>query len=452
MRGLLPMFVALASPALALGQTPAEPTLVIRDVAVVSPASGAVERGRTVEVTGDRITRVGPAEEARRGYPSEAIVVDGRGRFLVPGLADMHVHFSSDTLALGVLLAHGVTRARIMSGSPEALALRDGVSSGAIPGPALTVAGPLLAGEEVPWGHELVTTAEEARRAAEAHVAAGYDYLKIYDGLTVEAYEAIRQVSDSTTVPMIGHVPVEVGMRRVLEAGQRSIEHVEQILYAHFGRDGVMSLSPERALSATRPFTQTERASEDVFVVPTLAGMERLMLRGTSWTEEQFEQPAMAWVNPDLLGWWASIRAAPPDSARLATRRNFVAIQEALIRALHDSGVTIMAGTDTPYPLLVPGLALHQELRKYVELGISPAEALATATSASARFLGSAGELGIVAEGAAADMLLVAKNPLEDLSTLERPEAVVRAGEYLNRGVLDQLLEAAQGGYAADRP
>lgn len=444
------MVLALAVPAPVLGQSPVQPTLVIRDVAVVRPATGAVETGRTVEVTGNRITRVGPVDRTGRAYPPETRVVDGRGRFVVPGLADMHVHFSSDTLALGVLLAHGVTRARIMSGGLEALALRDGVSNGAIRGPALTVAGPLLAGQEVPWSHDLVTTADEAREAAEAHVGAGYDYLKVYDGLTPEAYEAIRQVSAGTGIPMIGHVPVDVGITRVLEAGQRSIEHVEQLLYARFGRDGVMSLSRDEVLSATLAFTRAPRDPASVFVVPTLAGMERLMLRGTSWAEEQFEQPAMAWVNPNLLGWWGSIRGAAPDSTRLAARRNFVAIQEALTRALHESGVTIMAGTDTPYPLLVPGLALHEELRKYVELGLSPAEALATATAAPARFLGRADELGIIAEGAVADMVLVAENPLVDLSTLAQPDAVVRGGEYLDRGVLDELLEAAARAYAAD--
>ena len=444
------MFLVLALPLPALGQSPAEPTLVIRDVAVVRPATGVIETGRTVEMAGDRIIYVGPFDRTGRAYPRETRVVDGRGSFLVPGLADMHVHFSSDTLALGVLLAHGVTRARIMSGSPEALALRGGVSSGAIRGPALTVAGPLLAGQEVPWSHELVTTADEAREAAEAHVAAGYDYLKVYDGLTSEAYEAIRRVSTDAGIPMIGHVPVDVGITRVLEAGQRSIEHVEQLLYAHFGRDGVMSLSPGVARSAALPFTRARRDPSSVFVVPTLAGMERLMLRGTSWTEEQFEQPAMAWVNPNLLGWWGSIRGAAPDSARLATRRNFVAIQEALTLTLHESGVTIMAGTDTPYPLLVPGLALHEELRKYVELGLSPAEALATTTTAPARFLGRVDELGIIAEGAVADMLLVAENPLVDLSALEQPEAVVRDGVYLDRAMLDQLLEAAERAYAGD--
>ena len=210
MRSLFPALLAVAilvSPA--LGQSPPEPTLVVRNVTVVLPATGSVEAGRTIEITGARITRVGPAGETGRPYAPETRIVDGSGRFLVPGLADMHVHLSSDTLALGVMLAHGITRARIMSGTPEALALRDGVASGAIRGPELSVAGPLLAGQEVPWSHDLVTTAAEARRAAEAHVEAGYDYLKIYDGLTTAAYEAIREVSDSTGVPMIGHVPAD---------------------------------------------------------------------------------------------------------------------------------------------------------------------------------------------------------------------------------------------------
>lgn len=417
--------------------------LVLRDVTLVDPATGETTEGRTVSIADGRIVGVGPTGPADEvGLPDGARVVDGAGRYLVPGLADMHVHFSTDTLALGVLLAHGVTHARIMSGTPEALALREGVEAGDIHGPELSVAGPLLAGEEVPWPHELVRTPEEARAAAEAHVDAGYDYLKVYDGLAAGAYEEIARISDSTGLPLIGHVPAEVGIEGVLEAGQGSIEHVEQLLYARHGRDRVMTLPPEQAAAIAEAF-----AGVDVFVVPTLAGMERLMRRGTSWTAEQFDRPAMAWVNPDLLEWWASVDGLAPDSARLATRLNFMAIQEALTLALHEYGVTIMAGTDTPYPLLIPGLALHEEIRQYVDLGMSSAAALATATVAPARFLGREGALGIVAEGADAELVLLRGNPLEDPAALGGIEGVVRDGVYLDRAALDGLLEAASRGY-----
>ncbi|MDX1578717.1 MAG: amidohydrolase family protein [Gemmatimonadota bacterium] len=427
---------------LALAASAAGPALAITNVAVASPAEDRFQTGRTILIRNGRIRWVAETEAAE--LPSDVQVIDGTGLTAMPGLIDAHVH-AFDDLSLGVLLAHGVTAVRVMSGSPGALEARERAGAD-VRAPRLWVGSPLLAGEEVPWPHILLRGGEEAGAAARDAVAAGYDFLKIYDGLTPAAYAAIAAVTDSSGVPFAGHVPLAVGVTGVLEAGQRSIAHLEQLLYGHFGRDGVMSLPFER-LDGLVDLV----AGRDVFLPTTLAGMERLMRRGTPWVDERFERPEMAWVDPDLDDWWASVRGPPPAPEALERRVRFLGLQETLAVRLHEAGVPLVAGTDTPYPLLVPGAALHAELEKLVQIGLTPSEALRTATLHPARLLGMPGHLGVIETGALGDLVLVEGDPLEDIGAIGRIRGVVSRGEWLDRTELDRLLDEAASAFARRR-
>lgn len=437
-----PRAILLAGVLGALGAFPDSPsprsptTLVFEGVDIVTMTDAGVASDRDVVVRDGRIAEIRPA--GRVDPPPDAVRVDGRGRTLVPGLVDAHVHAAAWTLPLFV--AHGVTSVRAMHGDSAVLSLRDEVRRGERMGPRMVVAGPLLAGGEVPWPHRLVTSPSEARVAIAEHVRAGYDFVKVYDHLSPDVYQAITDEAALRGLTTVGHVPVEVGVATVVAADQRSIEHVEQILYATFGRDSVMTMSLASLPAAVEPLV-----GRDVFVTPTLAGMERLMRRGTSWHEALFDRRPMEWVPASLKPWWTQARGEFPGYEALERRRRFFMLQQELAIALHRAGIPLLAGTDTPYPLLVPGLSLHDELAAMVEVGLTPREALATATVNPARLLSEEGERGVVAPGAIADLVLVEGDPLEDTARLRRPAGVVLGGRWLPRESLDRLLDPVGG-------
>lgn len=417
------------------GVTPAGPgRLVLTDARIVDVEDGAVHAGRALVIEHGRIVSVAPQEELAAA--DAAVAIDLDGRYVTPGLADMHVHVGPEAAPL--FLANGITTVRVMMGTPEALAWRERTETA--PGAALRVrvAGPLMAGSQAPWPHELIETPEAGRASVDRQVEAGYDFVKIYDGLAADVYHAIVEEADRVGLPVVGHIPLDVGVEGVLSAGQRSIEHVEQIMYATYGRDGVMTLPFERLAEAVRPFE-----GADVFVTPTLAGQERIHRRGTPWHEAVYGRPEMRWADPSLEEWWNTGRGNPPSPEALERRRRFFLFQQELTMALHEAGVPLLAGTDTPYPLLVPGFSLHDELAALVATGLTPLEALRTATLNPARLLRRQGEIGVIRPGALADLVIVGDNPLDDIRTLRRPWAVISRGVLLERAALDALLERA---------
>jgi CubicO group peptidase (beta-lactamase class C family)/imidazolonepropionase-like amidohydrolase len=365
--------------------------------------------------------------------PPEARVVDVGGRYVLPGLMDMHVHVGTEAGPL--YLANGVTGVRMMMGTEEELAARRDPLAADSAGVRVWLAGPLMAGTETPWPHVLVAGPEEARESVRAQARAGYDFVKVYDGLDAATYAAIVEEASRAGLPVVGHVPAGVGVEGVVAAGQRSIEHVEQIMYATFGREGVMTLPLARIQEAIEPL-----GGGGTFVVPTLAGQERIHRRGTPWHSAQFRRPELRWMDPSLEGWWSQGRDDPPDPAALERRRRFFLFQQELTAALAARGVPLLAGTDTPYPLMVPGFSLHHELRALVDAGLDPLEAVRAATRNPALFLGRGDDMGFVGVGALADLVITDGHPLRDVATLMRPWAVVSRGDLLERAELDGLL------------
>lgn len=407
--------------------------LALTDARVVDLSTGEI-RPATVVVRGERIVAVGRPEEVP--VPDDARVVDLAGRFLVPGLSEMHAHTGVDALPL--FIANGVTTVRIMMGTDDLLRWRSEPEPNGVR-PRVFLAGPLMAGVDVPWPHELIRTPAEARASVRRQAAAGYDFVKVYEGLDSEVYRAIVDEARDYDMPVVGHVPVDVGIEGVIEAGQRTIEHVEQLMYAQYGRNGVMTLPFDRMDEVVERV-----AGADVFVTPTLAGAERIHRRGTAWHEALFHREEMRWMDPGWADWWSAGRGQPPSPAALERRRRFLLFQQELTAALHRKGVPLLTGTDTPYPLLVPGFSLHHELAALARMGLSPLEVLRAATVNAARALGRAGELGVIREGALADLVVVDRNPLDELSVLKHPFAVVIRGGYLDRAALDRLLAVAE--------
>lgn len=382
----------------------------------------------TILVREGRIAWIGPDSMAE--VPPDAQVIDAGGRWIVPGLADMHVHAGEEDLP--VFLANGITTVREMNGTPAHLAWRAEIREGRRPGPSLIVTGPLLAGEEQPWRHVLVGTPQGGRALVREQVRAGYDAIKIYDGLSRETYDAIVATADSARIPFVGHVPQAVGLERVLEARQRSLEHVGQI--AHELPSAEPSVIAEVAGRIARAGT---------WVTPTLASEEALSRRGTPWYKARLTAREVALVGPGLVEWWRSLGAEAPDSAHQERRGAYVEGTRALVRALLEAGVPILAGTDTPNPLMVPGFSLHEELAALVAAGLSPYEALRGATAEAARFAEATQEFGTIREGARADLVVVAADPLSNLAALRRPEGVMIRGEWFPQERLEGWISEA---------
>lgn len=407
--------------------------VVFRDVAVLTMDADTALPGQAVIVQGDRIAWIGPDEELE--IPPGMRVVEGSGRTLLPGLADMHVHMDRGDVPL--FLANGVTTVREMNGDDWHVALRDSIAAGEVTGPRMFVASTLLAGEPQPWRHVLVPDATAAYRVAHEMKDRGFDYLKIYDGLSRASYDAFVEASRTLNLPLVGHIPRDVGLDGVLAAGQLSIEHVEQIMYATVGHEPDMSRIPAIA---------NKIAASDAWVVPTLAAQWMLSTARTPAYNARLDRPETRFVDPDIVGWWASLKAPDgvaepsPEDPRRRRAAAFYGFQRDLARALFDAGIPLLVGTDTPNPLLVPGFSVHLELAALVDAGIPPIDVLRAATRNAARFVGEDDEWGVVRPGTLANLLLVEGDPLENLDALTEPVGVMVAGQWLDRAALKAML------------
>lgn len=455
------------------------PTLAITSVNVVDVVEGTVLPNRTILISGDRIVDVleGPA----RALPPETRVVDGEGLYAAPGLWDMHIHMVNDVaepvpwdfhtpapgapdpreIFMPVFLAFGVTGTREMSGGVATLELRRRLESGELLGPHMVVGSPLLDGgvPTFPDGpHLTLGTPGEARAAVDSLHALGFDFLKPYSLLLPETYRALVARADELGMPVAGEVPVTVSAWEAAERGQRTIEHLTGVEFAASSREEELRtvyLDRLRALNADpspssdeafdlwhrsewEPFESLDRekldsllshlVEHDTWVVPTLIVQQML----SHFDDPRYaEDPYLRYIDP----WSRDLEALADEFDPSRRLRPLHDHRVGMMAELKDAGVGILAGTDTP-----GGFSLLKELELYVEGGLTPLEALRTATLGPARFLGREDELGAVAPGRIADLVLLRADPLEDIRALDALEAVVFQGHLLDRGHLDRIL------------
>ena len=405
--------------------------IVFRNVSILPMDSQRVLPNQTVVVKKGKISTIDDVKNVT--IPSNAVVIDGSGKYLLPGLADMHVH--TDPSDFPLFLANGITTVREMNGSANHLKWREQLASGKLLGPRLFVASTMIAGDKQRYRHVLVTSPEQAAKVVREFAEQKYDFIKVYDGISRAVYDQIVQTARAEKIPVVGHIPSAVGLEHVLESGQKSIEHTEQIEYATAGFDSPLSSEQSDAVAA-----QIARAN--AWITPTLAAQEVLCRQGTAWFNSLFDRPEMKFVDSSTLSWWSSLKR-DPGSAKSGEHdmgSRFFSSQANLVKSLNDRHALILAGTDTPNPLLVPGFSLHDELRNLHEAGLTPFEALQTATTNPAKFLGLLEETGTVDTGKRADLVLVDGNPLQDLATLRAPEGVMLGGIWLPRSELNELL------------
>ena len=464
-RGTVPLLAALvlAPPVAAQASRGAlaPGAFAVTNVTVVPMTADTVLRDATVLVRDGRITAVGRSAEVR--VPSGVRRIEGRGRYLVPGLADMHVHLYSDDAApdslapdeLGVMVANGVTAVRMMIGTPEQLTLRRDVAAGRVLGPQLWVASPQLRGKP-DVNTRVVTTPEEARAAVKALADSGYDFIKLTLFIPPPVYDAIVAEAARNGIRVVGHVDPRVGVARALAAGQH-IEHLDNYLESVLAdssptRESVSDIGvfyPKRWVSLDyvddRKVEQIAGATARarVWTTPTLTMFKRAFGTGQPDAEirgrpEWGMMPAS--VRELYLGANADYWAKPPSEAR---RTRWMTVRNRLVKAIVDSGGGILAGSDTPEWFFGYGFTLHREMESLVAAGLTPWQALAAATRNPAEFLHALNEWGTIEPGKRADLVLLGADPLADIRNTTRIEGVAVGGRWLGRAALDGLITKA---------
>ena len=471
----MPMLPSGASVALILlagaGPDPAETggsrgalakgTFAITDVAVIPMTRDTVLAGSTVVVRDGRIAAVGPARSVT--VPAGARRIDGRGKYLIPGLADMHTHLFSDDAVpdsvaadeLGVMLANGVTTIRLMIGTPEHLVLRRDIIAGRTPGPQLWVASPQFAGKKYDNG-VVVTTPDEARAAVRKAKADGYDFVKLTLFISRPVYAAITDEARKAGIRVVGHVDDSVGVARAIEAGQQ-IEHLDNYFESALADSAPMRASVTQ-YGVFKPENWTSLDYIDDRKLDSLAGATA---RGGIWSSPTLNVFNQAFAigmtdaeirsRPDwhmmpaqwragYLGARTKYWARPADEGR---RKRYVYVRSHLVKAIADSGGKILAGSDSPEWFHVYGWALHRELASYVDAGLTPYQALETATRNPAEFLGALDQWGTIEKGKRADLVLLAANPLERITNTEMIEAVSMGGRWIPKGELAAMIRRA---------
>jgi imidazolonepropionase-like amidohydrolase len=451
----------LLAPVMSSG--PGSQELIIQGGSVIDTRTGNALENQTVVIEGDRITRVAPAEKV--AVPADARVVDGRGLWIVPGLIDMHVHRAGqpDLVPLALYVANGVTSIRDMGGNLTLLRLaRSEVESGKRLGPRLFFLGPLLDGDppQVPPLAVIVDTPVHAISTVNFLVDQGVDAIKIYNGISAPVLEAIVRTARVRNVPVVGHVPRALTVSRAVEIGMQGLEH-SIIRAADLEAWGVLTREDIDRVNASKSVTAREamvwrhvdlESPEIAKLIAQLAA-SKTVLDPTLSTDEYdslFLFPAQAShpnnrflrqsIVDEALGAEHQIFKVPRELE--ADARSGVEKRRAFIGMCHRTGVKIVAGTDGPgIGHLAPGFGLHRELELLVMAGLKAPDAIRAATFEAAAALGHEKELGTVAEGKLADLVIVRADPRVSIANMAQIEAVVLRGQFLDRARLNSMLD-----------
>ncbi len=471
------LLVLLTVPAL-LHADGAGEKIVITHVTVVDSTANAPRLDQTVVIGNGHISTVGPSPRIKP--PKNARIIDAQGKFLIPGLWDMHVHIAglnadpawSKQVLLPLLLANGITGVRDMGGDLDVLLTwKREIENGTLLGPHIVGSGPFLVASGKKTAEQYpVTNADQARAAVGELKRRGADFVKIISLPSKEVFFAVADESKKQGIPFAGHLPFQVSVIEASDAGIRSIEH---LLYSAFAlsfsskedelRQRLVtaeekgdSVAWEQIAHETDATYSQEKAAtlfdtlkrNRTWVTPTLASLD-ITAHPEDWS---VDDPQLAFVPPWLAQQWRDSLKDVEMKQRAAWLARQAANDWKLTGELHHAGIALLAGSDSLDPFVFPGDSLHTELVELVRAGLSPADALQAATAGAAQFLGRQQELGTIESGKIADLVLLDGSPLENIANTQRVAAVVRAGNYFDRPALDQLLARAKSAAASVAP
>jgi len=392
---------------------------------------------------------------------SNTTQIDASGQYLIPALSDMHVHIEGDawnlifpkeaqyskeqldfSKLLFLYIANGVTTIQVMSAFPEHPGIRDKIDNSEILGPRL-ILGKMIDSPGPTWPSPIntfVETPDQARQAVIDAKDAGYQSIKVYTFLTKECYDAIITTANEIGgIRVIGHIPNAVSTEHIIKSGQTLIAHAEEVM-----RQAKGDYSKDKIDYFARII-----AESNTWITPTLV-MSRNILSTFDNLEAKLKQSEIQYLHPMTKGIWAFINnmyLGYPEKTRQLIRNGFEKFQLPFTKALHDTGVKLLAGTDSFLPTLVPGFSLHDELKEFVDVGLTPYEALKTSTTHPFEYLGELENAGTIEKNKLANLVLLEKNPLEDISNTRSIAGVILKGHFISKKEIQNKLKILADSY-----
>jgi len=413
-------------------------------VAVIPMDRERVLADQTVIVRQGRIAVVGASSQT--AVPRDAAIIDGRGKYLMPGLADMHVHVFSPHELLSNLV-WGVTTLALFSGDFETLRWRAAVAQGTLVGPTLYTSGPITDGvPPTDYDNLEVATVEEARAVVDSEKAAGYDYIKVYNNYAPSVYRAVLAEARAKGLTVVGHIVRSIGAHETLRDGQSVIAHGEEYYYTYFAY---------RPDTAAIPAIVVETRTAGAFVIAMLSSMPAI-LHMVANMDSVLQLPEARYLPPAMYEDWRpennGYRHRADPAAFVARVRTQAAFLPVFTKALSDGHVKLLVGTDAA-ELNFPGYAVHDELHQLTNAGLTPYQALEAATRNAGEFIAtrvrSSDRFGMVAPGMRADLILLSANPLGQIAAVDSPVGVMARGQWWTVAELRRRRDSVTAGYAA---
>ena len=453
--------------AASLPVTPAQAeTLAITHVAVIDATGAPQQRDMTVVVRDGRIAELGPSTTVR--VPADARTVEGSGKYLIPGLWDMHVHTvfgnwlpRDENVTLPLFVANGVTGVRDMGSDLDVVKQwRASIAAGRLLGPRMVIAGPMLDGPVPRFPSSApVANAADARRTVDELERRGVDFIKIQSLIPRDGYFAAADEAKKLGIVFVGHVPDAVRASEASNAGQKSIEHFTGIFEGSTAIEDQLINGPKSLGLNVKNYDPARAgalialmAKNQTWQVPTLVWERgQWLVDDIDLTHDPLiEYAPSSWKDHTWPRFVGDIEK-DMDTDPLPVRKQFVQMELDMTLAMFRAGVPFMAGTDTAAGVhIFPGFSLHQELVLFQRAGLTPMQALQTATLNPARFLGRTADLGTVEQGKLADLVLLDADPLADIANTQKIRGVILAGRYFDRAALDRMLRGVARAAAAE--
>jgi len=454
------LIALLVSGVVCVGQNAARPQnlvkidqwVAIEHVNVIPMDAERVLRDTTLLVA-DR-TLIGVGVEPAVKVPDGARRIDGRGKFVMPMLGEMHAHIPSDTAeaerVLFMYVANGIGTIRSMLGDPSHFRLRERVKRAEIIGPTMILSGPSFSGQTASTPAAAVARVEQEKKA-------GYDFLKIHPGVPLTSFNALAAAADKAAIRFAGHVPLEVGLQRALQAKYWTIDHLDGYMEAlagprgraseNFGVNLISQIDESRVASLA-----ADTKAAGVWNVPTQILLENWY--GPDSPEAMQKRPEIQYVSQPELRQWLETKRDNAAQYSAQDRARFIAVRRRLIKALQDAGAGLLLGSDAPQVWNVPGFSIHRELASYVAAGLTPYQALLSGTRNVADHLGTRNPAsrgfgdgtmpseawGTIGPGQRADFLLLDANPLENITNTTRIAGVMVGGRWIPKTEIDRRL------------
>jgi len=470
MRRFFVWLLLLLLPVHLSSQTLETTPLAIKNVSVIDMTGASAKLKMAVVIDRGRITQIGRTSRAR--IPKNAQVVDGSAKFLIPSLWDMHVHVLNSDLMLPLFVANGVLGVRDLGvhNLDDILKWRSEAAAGKIISPRIITAGKILDG--YPQADAsfsiLVKTPDEGRKAVDDLKAKGVDLIKVYEELTRDTYYAIADESKKVGLPFVGHIPTAITTTEASDAGQESIEHLGKILENSSSSPDKIKGEHDAPIKEGDYFAFTTRLgrtnaaivdtyddnkAREIFAhfrknntwqVPTLA-----IKYGRTFIDELDTKgdPRTKYVEPSQINYWkpaVGFFSRYRTQVYIDAQKKYFRKEMDLVGEMQRSGVKILAGTDAPNAYVIAGFGLHDELALLVKAGLTPMQALQSATSNPAEFFGELRDQGTIEKGKIANLILLDANPLTDITNTTRIDAVIQNGRYLSRQELDKILKRVE--------